>query len=386
GYRISNGVFDPSRSTVLVRPVEGYVNPPVARDDVAAPKPGESSALVDVLANDTDIDSDPATLEVDRVLSPDATVEDGEVRVRVLDRPHTVPYVIRDEDGAESMAVVFVPTGAGGQPFVVPSTLIQLDKDSTTTVELNDHVRSPRGRVVSVTSAETLSASPAATLAVSMPDNRTLTLESSGGYVGPAAVMLEVTDQDAVDQKDFGTAYVSIPVQIGPKVPLLRCPDGPVTVLAGGVDRVIDIPTFCRAWLPVGMTVDDVRFETRWTTEAAGAELRVDDDGRRVTLRAGADARTSSGVLSVVPEGQGAPSTINVRVQGGEAFPPPRLRPISVAGLAEGESTEVDVAAYLDSPLARPQCAIDSARVESGAGLTASASGCRLTLTAGDKP
>ncbi|MGL5863495.1 MAG: Ig-like domain-containing protein, partial [Phycicoccus sp.] len=129
GYRISNGVFDPSRATVLVRPVEGYVNPPVARDDVAAPKPGETSALVDVLANDTDIDSDPETLEVDRVLSPDATVEDGKVRVRVLDRPHTVPYVIRDEDGAESMAVVFVPTGAGGQPFVVPSTLIQLDKD-----------------------------------------------------------------------------------------------------------------------------------------------------------------------------------------------------------------------------------------------------------------
>ena len=45
-------------------PVKDYVNPPVARDDVAAPKPGETSTLVDVLANDTDIDSDPATLRI----------------------------------------------------------------------------------------------------------------------------------------------------------------------------------------------------------------------------------------------------------------------------------------------------------------------------------
>ena len=147
-------------------------------------------------------------------------------------------------------------------------SLIQLDQDASRTVALNDYVRSPRGRVVSVTTAATVSASPSENLAVSLDDNRTLTLQASGGYVGPAAVMLEVTDQDAVDQKDFGTTYVSIPVQIGPKVPLLRCPGTEVTVIAGGLDRVIDIPTYCHAWLPVGMTLDGVRFETGWETEA----------------------------------------------------------------------------------------------------------------------
>ena len=197
--------------------MKGYVNAPVARDDVAQPKPGETSTVVDALANDTDIDSDPATLTIVEVLDPTATIENGRVRVKILDHPYAVPYVIEDEDGARAMALIQVPTGANGQPFVAAGSLIQMDPDSTRTVALNDYVKSPRGRVVSVTTAATVSAAPAENLAVSLDDNRTLTLTSSGGYVGPAAVMLEVTDQDAVDQKDFGTAYVSIPVQVGPE-------------------------------------------------------------------------------------------------------------------------------------------------------------------------
>ncbi len=393
-YGISDGLFDPSRASILVRAVKDWVNPPVANDDVAAPKPGETSTLVDVLANDTDVDSDPATLKIVEVLSPGAVIENGRVRVQVLDHPSSVPYVIEDEDGARAMALVHVPTGANGQPFVVAGTVIQMDPDSTTTVPLNDHVRSPRGRVVSVTTADTLSASPAENLAVSMPDNRTLELTSSNGYVGPAAVMVEVTDQDAVDQEDFGTAYVSVPVQIGPKVPLLRCPDGAVTVTAGGLDRTVDIPTFCHAWLPVGMSLDDVTFDTRWETEA-DADLAVDGPGNRtLTLHAGPDAKSSTGRLSVTSPGLATPSTIAVRVVGAptdgtpaeDPVPPPTLRPISVTGLEEGESRTVDVRPYLDSPLPQPECSIRGTSVESGTALTATASGCRLTLTVGAKP
>ncbi|MBM6401277.1 Ig-like domain-containing protein [Phycicoccus sonneratiae] len=385
-YGISDGLFDPSRATILVRAVKGYLNPPVATDDVAAPKPGETSTLVDVLANDTDVDSDPATLKVVDVLSNDATIEDGRVRVKVLDHPYAAPYVIEDEDGLRAMAVVNVPTGANGQPFVVAGKVIEMDPDSSRTVALGDYVKSPRDRVVSVTTADTLSASPAQDLAASLTDNRTLQLTSSNGYVGPAAVMVEVTDQDAVGQKDFGTAYVSIPVQVGPKVPLLRCPDGAVTVLAGGLERTVDIPTFCHAWLPVGMTMDDVEFETRWETEA-DASFRADGPGgRRVTLSADRDATTSDGRLAVSSRGMAAPSGINVRVLGGEAQAPARLRPISVTGLEEGQSRQVDVSAYLDSPLREPSCSITAARVETGSGLSTSASGCTLTLTAGEKP
>ena len=188
-----------------------------------------------------------------------------------------------------------------------------MDPDSSRTVALNDYVKSPRGRVVSVTTAATVSASPAENLAVSLDDNRTLTLTSSGGYVGPAAVMLEVTDQDAVDQKDFGTAYVSIPVQVGPKVPLLRCPSTEVTVLAGGLDRVVDIPTYCHAWLPVGMTFDDVQLRDRAgrprPTPRCPATARAGGGSRctRMPVR-----RSSHGRLAVRTEGSAQPVTIGV--------------------------------------------------------------------------
>ena len=398
-YGISDGLFDPSRASILVRPVPGYVNPPVANDDVAAPKPGETGTLVDALANDTDVDSDPETLRIVEVLSPDAAYDPAtnQVRVQILDHPHSVPYVIEDEDGAQAMALIHVPTGANGQPFVVAGSLVEMDPDSTRTVPVNDHVTSPRGRVVSVTTAETLSASPAEHLSVSLTDQRTLELTSSNGYVGPAAVMLEVTDQDAVDQTDYGTAYVSVPVQIGPKVPLLRCPDGAVTVTAGGLDRVVDIPTFCHAWLPVGMTLDDVQFETRWQEEP-DVDLTVDGPGNRtLTLRAGPDASTSQGSLSVTSPGLDEPSTIAVRVLGrsadasggdddGSPVPPASVRPIDVSGLEEGQSRTVDIGPYLDSPLPEPRCTVTSAAVESGSGLTASASGCSVTLAVGAEP
>ena len=79
--------------------------------------------MVDALANDTDIDSDPATLRIVEVLDPTARIEDGRVRVTILDHPYAVPYVIEDEDGARAMALIQVPTGANGQPFVVAGSL-----------------------------------------------------------------------------------------------------------------------------------------------------------------------------------------------------------------------------------------------------------------------
>ena len=43
------------------------------------------------------------------------------MRVKVLDHAYTVPYVITDQDGLTAMAVIYVPTGDKGNPFVVQS-------------------------------------------------------------------------------------------------------------------------------------------------------------------------------------------------------------------------------------------------------------------------
>ncbi|MFC7485549.1 fibronectin type III domain-containing protein [Knoellia pratensis] len=396
-YGITNGLFDPSRASLLVRGQKDYLNPPTAIDDVAKPKGGEAVTVVDVLANDTDVDSDPATLKVVEVLSPNAKMVGSKVQVSILDHPYTAAYVIEDEDGAKAMAVIHVPRGTGGTPFVVEGAVIEMDKDATKTVRLGDYVKSPQSRTLGITSASTISAAPAKNLRLTADSDGTLNLTSSGGYVGPASVMFEVTDQMSDDQKDVHTAYVSVPVQIGPKVPLLRCPTTAVTVLAGGLPRAIDIPTLCRAWLPVGMSMDEVAFTSDWEREAADVELKRDGTGERVvTLSAGSGARSGKGVLRVGVAGSDVTAAVNVTVLGNSQqasatdplanMPPPRLRPITINGLQEGESQQVDLRSYLDSPLKDAKCSVDAASVTSGRSLTVSRSGCSITVSAGPKP
>ena len=406
-YGIDNGVFDPSKASITVLPVPGWKNRPVAVDDVAKPVAGQDTAMVDVLANDRDIDGDQSSLRIDRLLSPEGTIVGNQVRVKILDHPHTVPYVIRDADGQTAMALIYVPTGNNGLPFVASGALIEMGKDSTKTVKLGNYVKSPRARVIALTTPDTLSASPATKLSVTNEDKGTLTLKSSGGYVGPGAVMLEVTDQESVGQKDFRTAYVSIPVQIGPKVPLLSCPDFSVSLVASGRPRSLDIPTLCHAWLPPGMTFDDVKFDVRWELEPKGVSLdQSGTGGRGVTLKADAGAPTSTnGRVRIQARGADEVSYVKVNVLGlrpaggsgangaspatdangkpvATIAPPPRVRPFQVAGLKAGSSQSVDLRSYLDSPLDKPQCSISAARIDSGKGMTSSFSGCVLTVAA----
>ncbi|KGN40726.1 Ig-like domain-containing protein [Knoellia aerolata] len=409
-YGIDNGIFDPSRTTLLVRGQVGFVNPPIAQDDVAKPAAGETTALVDALVNDTDIDSDPATLKVVEVLSPHARIEAGKVRVTLLDHAHTVPYVIEDEDEARAMALIFVPPGDKGAPFVVDAALIEMDQDSTRTVTLRDYVKSPRNKVIGITAAATVSASPGQFVSAEAEaeGSDAVRLTSRGGYIGPAALMLEVSDQESGDDKDVRTAYVSVPVQVGPKVPLLRCPDAPIVLAAGGRAREVDIPTYCRAWLPVGTALDDFEFTAKWEPQPDGADLQqAESGGRLVTLSAGGRAPSGTGAVSVTSPGM--PSvTFPVRVLGragdgdaagagagaglgpdGKPLPvvgQPRLRPIRVDGLNEGESESIDVSRYLDSPLEKPSCSIAAAQLESGTGIEVSRSGCTLTLRATSQP
>ena len=398
-YGITNGVFDPSRASLLVRGQKDWLNPPTATDDVAKPKGGEVTTAVDALANDTDIDSDPATLKIVEVLSPNATIVGSRVDVKILDHPYAAPYVIEDEDGARAMAVIHVPRGAGGTPFVVEGALIEMDQDAKKTVKLSDYVKSPQGNTLGITSASTISAAPTGKLALTSETGGALTLTSSGGYVGPASVMFEVTDQMTDDQRDVHTAYVSVPVQIGPKVPLLRCPRSAVTILAGGLARTLDIPTLCRAWLPVGMTMEDVTFTSDWEQEARDVELRRGGTGSRVvTLSAGDGAPSGKGMLRIGVQGSDVAGKVNVTVVGKPSdqasvatdpmanMPPPRLRPIVINGLQEGQSQQVDIRSYLDSPLKDAKCSVDAASVMSGQSLTVTRNGCTITVAAGPKP
>ena len=262
-YGITDGLFDPSRSTVTVRGKEGFDNPPIAVDDVAQPKPGDTAVTVDVLANDRDPDGPHDALRIVSATGQGVSVVGERVRIPLLDHPRVVPYVIEDGDGATAMALVYVPTATDGAPYLVAGKVVQMDANSTATVDLSQYVTDPRGRAVRVTSPDTVSTSPRADVAATVTSNTRLTLRSGNDYTGPAALMLEVTDQTGPDDPSAVTAYLSIPVQVGPLTPVLRCPSYAVALVADGPARTVDVPRLCHAWFPTGLDPASVRYTRR---------------------------------------------------------------------------------------------------------------------------
>ena len=428
-YGINGGLFDPSRTTLTVRGRKGYNNPPVAADDVArvAPAPAaagapgaggaggaggaptvgpapaataSNSALVDVLENDRDIDGDHNALKVVEV-GEGASIEKDGVRVSFADYPRAVPYIVEDADGGRAMALIYVPASGSDVPYVIASKPITMDKDATITVPLADHITDPRGRAVRLTTPDTLSASPADRLAVKAVSATELQLTASGGYVGPAAIMLEVTDSTGPDDQAPRTAYLVVPVQVGPLQPLLRCPQWEINVVADAPGRTIDIPRLCSAWFPEGLDPASVEYSATWDAAIDNVTMRQQGQGgRQVLVTAAADAlHGAKGSFFVSVAGAAEKFALRVRVTslradpaaaaaaaaGVEVPPPPPLavlRPARVEGLYAGQSQVVNLAQYLDSPFGTLHCDIVAVRVVTDGGVTASQQGCILTVTA----
>ena len=238
-YGITNGLFDASRSTLTVRGQKDFNNPPIAVDDTGTAKQGETSILVDALANDRDLDGDRASLSITKFIGDGVTAEGRKLRIQLRPQARVVPYFIEDADGAVAMALVYVPAGSNGLPFVVDGKTIKMGADSTVKVSLADYVSDPRGGRIAVTSPDTVSTSPADNLQSEVTSATELTLTSTGGYVGPAALMLQVTNSTGQGDKAAQTAYVTVPVQIGPDIPVLRCPNHEVLLAADGPARTL---------------------------------------------------------------------------------------------------------------------------------------------------
>lgn len=384
-YGITNGLFDPSRSTLTVRGQKDFNNPPVAVDDTGTAQDGETSVLVDVLANDRDIDGDRASLRIAEVIGDGAVIEGRKVRITLRPEARVVPYTIEDADGAVAMALVYVPAGSNGRPYVPEGKLIRMGADSTVKVRLADHVVDPRGGTVTLTSPDTVSTTPSTSLQHAVDSGAEVTLTSTNGYVGPAALMLEVTNSTGPTDTAGQTAYVTIPVQVGPDVPVLRCPDTEVELVADGPARRLDIPRVCHAWFPSGQDGSAAVYDAAWERAVDGVELRQQGTGgRELVLEAEPAARAgATGVVMVGAKGSAERFPVRVRVV--SSPPIPTLRPARVEGLVAGTSQTLNLAQYLDSPLGSPQCDISSARVVSGTGVSVTERGCQLTVTASDR-
>ena len=351
-YHVVAGAQAGVSAQVSLRSQVGYLNPPKVHDHVAG-QVADGVASVDVLDDAWDVDGPTSQIHILSVGAP-GSFSGGVVSVPLSDRGQVVPFVVEDGDGAQSMAVVFVPSLTAAHPTLISGGLITMDQNSNKQVMLNDYISSSRGSTVHLTMASRGWASPQTDLALAVDSDTQITLTSGNDYIGPAALTVEVRDSpDATDPQAL-TGVVTIPVQIGPVVPVLWCPTIPQQVVQGGVPKPLDIAHLCHVWAPMVGGAQALNFTGSWA--AGGDSLTI--SGRDGTLPS--DWLMIQAGASAMP---GAQSMLEVQVAGYEqvtgqmpvqviAAPRPQLAVSSVTDVQQG--TTVAVPVTVTSPMLDP--------------------------------
>lgn len=346
-----------SVGTVRVRSQEGVNLPPVARNAVAQPEEGATNVQADVLVGAYDPDDEDARLTVTRVYGGTGVVIDGSrVTFDVTDLPQVLAYEIEDEDGGVGIASIFVPSGLGGAPSIRHNSLITMQQDSTTTVALKDFVVVPSGRPAILTTTDRLFASPIGMLKVEASGRDELVLTSMGGYNGPAAITVEVTDGTGPTDPDGKRALLTIPVQVGPETPVLRCPPAELDVVLGGESRPLDVAALCHVWVSKPGQLQDLQFTGTLVEAGPGLTVTNRDNHTLAVAASNAAIPGSRARLQIGIAGSPAqPAFVTVRVA---AANPPTVNPITLGGVKAGATKSLNIAGYVTSQLGSPQISI----------------------------
>ncbi len=352
-YTIRGASGEPSRATIRVRGRVGLNLPPVPRNALARPEPGATSVDVDLLAGAVDPDDPTGALRVTRVFGlPTAKIVGGTVTLPVTDSPQVLAFEVVDAEGAAALGLVHIPAGGSGAPSVKPDALIRVDRNGSRTIDLTDVVVDPAGRPLTLTTSDRLAASPPGKLRVE-PDGATrLRVTALAGYVGPAAVAFEVTTADTAAGGSGRRAFLTVPVQVGPETPVLRCPPTPVDVVVGGQSRPLKIAQLCHVWTASADTLDALAFRGSLEDGATGLSV-VNSDDRTLVVAAGAAAvpGTTARMLVTAEGTEAVPASITIRVAPAD---PPTMSPVNVSGVRAGTTATVNIFGYLGSRLGDP--------------------------------
>ncbi len=377
-YGISNGIGRMSVATLTVRGQDDYNAPPTAGDLFPRPSFDAKTAEVEPLKEAGDQDS--AELKITRVFADDAKVSGDKVTVPVGEHPRTIAYEVADDGGALAVGLIHVPAPGAGGPYVKPDQVIEVPVDGSLTVAIADHLVVPSGRKPRLTLIDKVWAAPAG-LAVAPQGDRDLVLTASNGYTGPASVTFQVTDGEGLT--DGLTSVVTIPVQVGPDTPMLRCPSGALTLIEGGVPVKVDVTTVCHVWVADRSKAKDLRYTASWKDRPEN--VTVDGSGSRVLAisAAGGAAPGASGVLDVSVEGfPSAKAFFAVRVA---AAPPPSVSPVTVDGVKAGDTATVNLLPYVRSALRDQKISVVAVNQVSGAAASASPEGSSVRISPGSE-
>lgn len=207
---------------ILVTTIGGFpgVRPSARNDYPARSGRDATSVMLNVLANDEDLDGDPADLrvalvdvdgdEVDRLdsvrLEPDGTMS-----IAIADEARMVRYRITDDDDLTADAVVRVPGRADNRPpELVPGVgpIVLAEEMDTVTVDLSDHIIDPDGDEVVYLGAE--SGTRFDVDAGALTDGRLVLKRKAMNLGGVGTLVVEVSD----DADPPARAALSLPVEI----------------------------------------------------------------------------------------------------------------------------------------------------------------------------
>jgi hypothetical protein len=380
-YAVTDGIGDPSAADIVIRSQQGYNLPPIAVDAYPAIGGKARSVDVNVLAKDADPDGDSTRLVISHVYVPGAKVAGGRVTLPVLDHPQNVPYEIRDIGGGTAVAVIHVPATGTGAPYLKAGQTITLAKNATTTVHLAGLVVDPAGKAVRLTTTDQIWASPSGRLTARSQGENQLVLTAHGDYAGPAAVTVQVTDGTSLADPHGRMAIISVPVQVGPPTPVLRCPADPLTVVEGGATVKVDVASVCHVWVPDERALAGLKFSASWKSGPGGLALTGTGTHTFAVTATSSATPGASGALTVGVTGSDAVAAqLLFRVA---AAAPPSLAPITVDGVKAGDTAAVDLTSYVRSQLRTPAISVVSATQSSGMPATASHSGATVRITPG---
>ena len=223
---------------------------------------GAATVTVNVLKNDDDPVGSPGDLKISWVPAG-VTVHGQSLTIKLAAQPREVPYQVTAPDGLTATAVVYVPGTQATAIRLRPGARIVLKKDGSATVPLSSvldrHLRpAAQDHDASTSSA----ASPGGDLTVTANQATAFQVHALGGYTGPGAVTVQVYDGATMQDPHGNTATVTIPAQVGPDVPILRCPQDPLQVVEGGAPLSYDIGQLCHVWVDTTVPAPALRYST----------------------------------------------------------------------------------------------------------------------------
>lgn len=377
-YGVTDGSSTASTSQVTVRSVSGYVDPPVAVDDYPPrPAPGQTSVVVHVLANDFDPSGAPSGLSIVGVSERDVQVLGQALRIPLATSPREVAYEIRNSSGGVAVGVVHVPGIVAPAQLKASAGVIRVPHGGSVTVDINSYISDSRGPVRLVSTGGVFT-TPASGLGWHPSSYTALTLSDLGGYTGPGDLTVQVTDGKSSSDPHGQVSVVSIPVQVGPPTPVVRCPTAAVPLVEGGAPVDLTLASQCQVWTPVAGQASSLSFSASWVTSIPGVAMSWKDSRRVLVLTASSSADQGTGKVHLTVPGTTAASDLNVSV---ERPPKANVSAINVPGVKTGQTATVDLKQYVSSRLAQPVIQVVSAAVASGGQAAVSKNGSIVQIT-----